>query len=128
MTPEAERFLDKARECLADARLYQAQAPRIAGREAYLSAYHAAEALIRERTGKVAKTHRGVRAEFARLTRSDARVDRSLSEFLAQAYELKSIADYGTGRDGVVTSEAAAAAVDTAARFIDCVADLMSSG
>jgi uncharacterized protein (UPF0332 family) len=128
LTPEAERFLDKARECLADAQLYQARSPRIAGREAYLSAFHAAEALIRERTGKVAKTHRGVRGEFARLTRGDVRVDRSLSEFLAQAYELKSIADYGTGRDGVVSVEAAAAAVEAAARFIDCVANLISAG
>jgi hypothetical protein len=59
LTPEAERFLAKARECLADARLYQAQVPRIARREAYLSAYHAAEALIHNRTGKVAKRHRG---------------------------------------------------------------------
>jgi uncharacterized protein (UPF0332 family) len=76
----------------------------------------------------VAKTHRGVRAEFARLTRGDDRVDRSLSEFLAQAYELKSIADYGTGRDGVVSAEAAAAAIETADRFVDCVANLISSG
>ncbi len=128
MTPEAGRFLDKARECLADARLYQAQAPRIAGREAYLSAFHAAEALIHDRTGKVAKTHRGVRSEFARLTRGDPRVDRLLSEFLARAYELKSIADYGTGREAVVTAETAAAAVETAARFIECVASLVATG
>ena len=45
MTPEAARFLDKARLCLADATLYQPIVPRIAGREAYLAAYHAAEAL-----------------------------------------------------------------------------------
>lgn len=128
MTPEAGRFLDKAHECLADARLYQMQVPRIAGREAYLSAFHAAEALVHDRTGKVAKTHRGVRSEFARLTRGDARVDRSLAEFLAQAYELKSIADYGTGREAVITAETAAAAIETAARFIACVTGLLASG
>lgn len=45
MTPEAARYLDKARQCLADAVLYQPLVPRIAGREAYLAAFHAAEAL-----------------------------------------------------------------------------------
>jgi uncharacterized protein (UPF0332 family) len=90
--------------------------------------YHAAEALIHDRTGKVAKTHRGVRSEFARLTRGNPQVDRSLSEFLAQAYELKSIADYGTGREAVVSADTAAAAVSTAARFIDCIARLIVTG
>ena len=97
MTPEAARYLDKARQCLADAVLYQPLVPRIAGREAYLAAFHAAEALIYERTGKITKTHRGLRAQFGRITRGDSRVDRALSEFLGQAYELKSLADYGTG-------------------------------
>jgi uncharacterized protein (UPF0332 family) len=127
LTPEAERFLAKARECLADARLYQALVPRIAGREAYLSAYHAAEALLHNRTGKIAKTHRGLRSEFARLTRGDLRVDRSLSEFLAQAYELKSIADYGTGSEAIISADTAAAAIAMAERFIGCVADLIAS-
>lgn len=62
MTPEAGRFLEKARQCLADAVLYQPIVPRIAGREAYLAAFHAAEALLYERTGRIAKTHRGLRA------------------------------------------------------------------
>ena len=93
MTPEAARYLDKARQCLADAVLYQPLVPRIAGREAYLAAFHAAEALIYERTGKISKTHRGLRAQFACITRGDSRVDRVLSEFLGQAYELKSLAD-----------------------------------
>jgi uncharacterized protein (UPF0332 family) len=65
VTPEAARFIGKARECLADAVLYQPLVPRIAGREAYLAAFHAAEALLFERIGKVAKTHRGLRARFA---------------------------------------------------------------
>jgi uncharacterized protein (UPF0332 family) len=127
LTPEAERFLAKARECLADARLFQTLVPRIGGREAYLAAYHAAEALLHDRTGKIAKTHRGVRSEFARLTRGDGRVDRSLSEFLAQAYELKSIADYGTGDEAIISAETAAAAIATAERFIDCITRLIAA-
>ncbi len=34
--------------------------PRLAARSAYLAAFHAAEALIIEETGKVAQTHAGV--------------------------------------------------------------------
>jgi uncharacterized protein (UPF0332 family) len=37
-----------------------------AGREIYLACFHAARALIFERTDKVAKTHRGVQSEFYR--------------------------------------------------------------
>jgi uncharacterized protein (UPF0332 family) len=85
VTPEASRFLDKARLCLADATLYQPIVPRIAGREAYLAAYHAAEALIFERTGKIAKTHRGLRAQFARLARDEPSIDQAISEFLGRS-------------------------------------------
>jgi hypothetical protein len=42
---------------------------RLAAREAYFAAFHAAEAYIFEHTGKVASTPRGVRSEFARLAR-----------------------------------------------------------
>jgi len=85
VTPDAELFLDKARQCLADAVLYQPLLPRIAGREAYLAAYHAAEALVLERSGKIAKTHSGLRSEFARLTRHEPRIDRALSALPGQA-------------------------------------------
>ncbi len=54
-----------------------------AGRNAYLAAFHAAQALIAERTGKDAKTHKGVHAQFARLTRNEPRLslDCSSSRF-----------------------------------------------
>lgn len=71
MTSEAGRFLAKARQCLADAVLYQPLVSRIAGREAYLAAFHAAEALLYKRTGKLAKTHRGLRAQFARIAKDE---------------------------------------------------------
>lgn len=127
MTPEAARFLDKARQCLADAVLYQPLVPRIAGREAYLAAFHAAEALLYERTGKIAKTHRGLRAQFARIARDEPRIDQPLSEFLGRAYELKSLADYGTGAEANISLATAEAAVETATRFVECIADLIGS-
>jgi uncharacterized protein (UPF0332 family) len=126
VTPEAARFLEKARECLTDAVRYQSIVPRIAGREAYLAAFHAAQALLCERTGKVPKTHRGLRAQFARLAKNEPRIDHTLSEFLGQAYELNSLADCGTGTEAKISATTAAAAVAMAGRFVDCIADLLA--
>ena len=53
MTPEAERSLEKANECLSIARAELGiNLSSEAGRNAYLAAFHAARALIFERTGK----------------------------------------------------------------------------
>ena len=66
MTPEAKEHFEKARQCLARARtILAAGVGEDAGRNAYLAAFHAAQALIAERTGKDAKTHKGVHAQFA---------------------------------------------------------------
>jgi hypothetical protein len=46
--------------------------------------------LIAERTGKDAKTNRGVHTQFARLTRNEPRIGLELRQFLAQAYDIKS--------------------------------------
>jgi uncharacterized protein (UPF0332 family) len=68
VTPEADRYLDKARQSLAHARAILAiELGEDAGRAAYLGAFHAAQALIFERTNRVAKTHRGVHAQFLKL-------------------------------------------------------------
>jgi hypothetical protein len=72
---------------------------RDAGRNAYLAAFHAAQALIAERTGRDAKTHKGVHTQFARLTQNEPSLGRELRQFLVQAYDLKSVADYGLGPD-----------------------------
>ncbi len=60
MTPEAALFLDKARQSLAIADYMVEEWPAEAGRSAYLAAFHAAQGLIAERTGRAAKTHKGV--------------------------------------------------------------------
>ncbi len=44
------------------------------GRAAYMAEYHAAMTFISNRTGKSPKTHRGLRAEFARFARDELRV------------------------------------------------------
>ena len=127
MTPEAADHLRKARSCLGRARvILGAEVPEVAAREAYLAAFHAAQALIVERTRKEAKTHKGAHTEFARLTRGERRVDLELRQFLPRSYDMKSLADYGVGSDADVSDERASAAIETAEHFVECVAGLMA--
>ena len=52
--PEVSEHLVKARECLARARIIlDAGVGEDAGRDAYLAGFHAAQAVIRARTGKI---------------------------------------------------------------------------
>jgi uncharacterized protein (UPF0332 family) len=118
----------KARQVLEEARAVLAiHLPEAAGRSAYLAAYHAAQAFIFDRTGKIAKTHSGVRSEFSRLAKNEPSLDRRFLAFLAQAYALKEAADYGTGPSAKVPPERAAAAIETAAHFIATVAGLLGA-
>jgi len=119
LTPETGYFLDKARRLLSEAdaipaiNLYDA-----AGRTAYLAGFHAAQAFISERTGKTAKTHKGVQIEFQRLTKDDSSFGADLRGFLSQTYNLKAVADYETGPGSEVSPEQAVAAVQSARRFV----------
>ena len=62
MTPEVGDYLGKARQALSEARAVMAiDLTEAAGRAAYLAMFHAAQALIFDRTGSIAKTH----SEFA---------------------------------------------------------------
>ena len=127
MTPEAADHLAKAHQCLARARvILAAGVGEDAGRNAYLAAFHAAQALIAARTGKDAKTHKGVHTEFARLTRNEPRIDAELRRFLPQSYDLKAIADYELGPAADVPLDRASAAIETAERFIECIAALLA--
>jgi uncharacterized protein (UPF0332 family) len=76
--PETAAFLGKAPEALAKADGMLARWPDEAGREAYVAALHAAQALIVEDTGKLIKSHKGVRRELGRLTKVEPRVDMEL--------------------------------------------------
>ncbi|HWN51900.1 MAG TPA: HEPN domain-containing protein [Xanthobacteraceae bacterium] len=127
MTPEAADYLNKARDDLNDARKIAAIGlAKVAARVAYYAAFHAAEAFIVERTGKIAKTHSGVRSEFARLARETPEIDKAFSVFLAKAYKYKEIGDYGVGHGAVVTMAEADDAVKNAARFIDRITTLLA--
>jgi uncharacterized protein (UPF0332 family) len=122
MTPEAASYLAKAREDLSEAsQIADIGLAKVAARSAYYAAFHAAEALIVERTGRIAKSHSGVRSEFARLTKDDPRIVKRLTTFLAQAYKYKEIGDYGIGADAVVGMPEADSAIRSAGEFLDCV-------
>ncbi len=96
-----------------------------AGRTAYLAGYNAAQALISERTGRSAKTHKGVNTEFHRLVRGDIRFDDRLRNFLGLTYNLKAIADYETGPGSEVSPEQAAQAGEEARQFVAKIAEML---
>jgi uncharacterized protein (UPF0332 family) len=126
MKPQSAAFLEKASELLGDAdTMLRVNLNDAAGRTAYLAGFHAAQALLFEANGRVFKTHAGVRSEFARLVKDDSRVDSELRAFLGFAYQLKAIADYEAGPGSHISAETARAALDTARRFVACVASLL---
>jgi uncharacterized protein (UPF0332 family) len=85
VTPEAQRSLDKADQCLTTARTELAiNLSGEAGRNAYLAAFHAVRAFIFERTGKVIRRHESVQREFTRLAKDEPGIDKSLPPFLSQ--------------------------------------------
>ena len=70
MTPESSHYLCAADEALSDARAnLSINIPRQAARLAYQAQFHAAQAMIFERTTKNAKTHKGVARQFHKLCR-----------------------------------------------------------
>ena len=126
MTPEIGELLDKARDCLSRARIIlTAGVGEDAGRDAYLAGFHAAQAVIRARTGKTAKTHRGVHRMLSQLARREPEFA-DLALFLSQAYNLKAVADYELGPGAGVPLDRASAAIDKAAQFIEQVASRLA--
>jgi uncharacterized protein (UPF0332 family) len=130
MKAETADYLAKARASLADAQKIAAlPLPHVAAREAYLAVFHAAVAYIFEHTGKVAKTHRGVRSEFARLARGEPRTGHDLVAFLGTAYQFKTRAEYAVGSTATpITLAEANAAIATTARFTDTITQVLPPG
>lgn len=128
MKPESAAFLRKARDFQGKARGMADTWPDEAGRAAYLAGFHGAQALIFELTGSAPKTHGGVHAQFARLTRGDRQPDAELRGFLGRAYNLKAVADYETGSGIEITRDQAERAMRSAARFVDWVTALLEPG
>ena len=126
MNAETADFLERARDMLARADVMRgAELYSDAGRAAYLGAFHAAQALVFARLGKVFKTHSGVHAEFARLTLANEAFDRRLRGFLSRSYDLKVVADYEGGPANRIAPEDAGEAILESRRFIEAVATML---
>jgi uncharacterized protein (UPF0332 family) len=124
--PETADYIAKARECLdAAIKINTFPLPQVAAKEAYLAAFHAAHAFIFETTGKVVKSHGGMRTMFALVAKDDPRIDRALASMLGRAYKFKEVADYAVGAQGVVTVAEARDVIDIAQRFVDTIIDLL---
>jgi uncharacterized protein (UPF0332 family) len=120
LKPETEKFLDIAHNMLGRGlRMLEADLIEDAGRAAYLTAFHAAQALIHERENRTLKTHRGVQSEFSKLIRDDLSIPADLRGFVSRAYAFKTIADYDPLTSVLPTQEDARIAVETAGRFVE---------
>ncbi len=120
-SPKSREFRDRAPALLA--RDFTDEA----GRAAYFAGFHAAQALIFEKSGRSPKTRSGVQAEFARWAKREASVDLELRAFLGRAFNLKAIADYQTGPDAIVTHAQATKAIDAARRFVAAIEALIAT-
>lgn len=128
MKPESAAFLAKAHRLLYEARTeLSVHLTEACGRAAYLAALQAAHAYIYERTGRVARTHKGAHNTFYLLSADDGRIEAGLRVFLSESYDLKNTADYEVGPNGIVPAEDAAAALDTAIRFVACIGAILDS-
>ncbi len=120
-------MLARAAQDLTEARMVLAIGlSRSAARAAYYAAFHAAEAFIFERSSKIAKTHKGVRAEFSRLLRAESLAEPELTAFLSEGYGYKEIADYSFGERAEITRESAGQAIEAAKGFVARVEALIA--
>jgi len=122
VNPEPAEALTTARQHLRDARAIRGlDIAHVAAREAYLAAFHAAEAFIHARTGRIVKTHSGLRTVFARPAKDEPQLDPTFTQFLANAYDLKSLADYADKPVERISVQDADLAIETADRFIAAI-------
>lgn len=128
MKPQTADYLVAADKALSDAkRILAIDIPDQAARLVYYAAFHAAQALIFEHGDKASKTHKGVKSQFARLAKSDPRIDQSLPTFLARAYQMKTTADYESGKGKSITAADARTAIATAEHFVAVLEQVLSS-
>ena len=125
MKAETSAYLAKARVDLDDANIIASVGlAKAAAPTAYCAASHAAEALIMERTGKIAKTHSGVQTLLGQLRPA---VDKRFLTFLGQAYVFKQISDYGLDQETIVTLDEARDAIAEAETMIEDVTAMLEA-
>lgn len=128
MTLEAAEALARAHQHLSDAEAIRGlHIGHIAAREAYLAAFHAAAAFIHQRTGRPVKIHTGLRTVSARLAKDEPRLDPAFTQFLANACDLKALAEHADRPPLRIAAEDADEATGTAERSIAAIAALPGS-
>jgi uncharacterized protein (UPF0332 family) len=126
VTPVAADLLRKANTSLGDADIIlKAGVPTVGAREAYMAVFHAAQALVHDREGKVPKTHAGVQQRFALLAMADDALGEEAGRFLSRAYDYKDISDYRTDR--FVGQEECAEVIARARRFVDSIEAILGA-
>lgn len=131
MKPEAGKHFEKAGRCLANGRAELAAAasrPELAedaARNAYLAAFHAAKALIFERTGQARMKHGTVQKLFSQIAKSEGAMDTDVRRFLGNAYDFKRVADYDIEAGAPITLAEAGQALDEAERFVAAIRALV---
>ena len=115
MRPQSNAFLIAADRALSDARL------------AYYAEFHAAQTLIFERTGRIAKTHKGVGKQFHGLAKAEPSFPANLAAELSSTYRYKEFADYDTVQATPITAVQATGAIATAERFVAAVRHALAS-
>ena len=121
MKPETSAALADADRALSNSRaILSIDIPDQAARLAYYAQFYAAQALIFERTGKVAKTHKGVNKEFHKQAMAEPTFPPRFAAQLTQAYEYKEVADYNSSAPPI-TSMQARDAQATAERFVAAI-------
>ena len=127
MKPETAAYLDKACQSLDKARRVLAiDIPDEAGRHAYFAQFHAAQALIFERTDKIAKSHKGVSSQFHKLAKAEAAIGPRLASDLSATYHFKEAADYETGTAAMITPADARDAISMAESFVAVIARVLT--
>jgi uncharacterized protein (UPF0332 family) len=126
MKPETERFLAAADQALIhSARILAIDIPLQVARLSYLARFHAAQALILERTGKIAKTHKGVSRLFHKTAADEPNLSPRLAAQLSAAYYFKEAADYDVSAEREVSSERASAELAEAQAFVAAIRNVL---
>ena len=128
MKPQTGAYLAAADRAISNARgNLSIDIPDQAARLAYYAQFHAGQAMVFERTNKIAKTHRGVDTQFHNVARSEPTLPPGLAGELSEAYRYKEIADYDTGTATPITTSQARDAIATAERFVTEVRRALAS-
>ena len=127
MKPETVDFLAAADRALSKAhRILGIDISDEAARHAYYAQFHAAQALIFERTNKISKTHKGVNGEFHKLAKAESALPLTLGTQLSKAYRYKEVADYDTGTAPQITRPQARDAIVTAEQFVAVIRQVLT--